>query len=100
MKEFVVDLTAVTTWVQFIAAFNEGFIRPVSGDWNGNLDAFNDYLAWAGDKDVYEPFRLVLRGWNSLSGEINEHKTWDGRHVLNVISEILRDNPHVQLVLE
>ena len=42
MKEFIVDLTAVTSWPQFIAAFNDGFIRHVTGDWNGNLDAFHD----------------------------------------------------------
>ena len=27
--------------------FNRGFITDVGGDWNGNLDAFNDYLGWA-----------------------------------------------------
>ena len=94
------DLTDVTSWPQFIAAFNEGYTRPVTGDWNGNLDAFNDYLAWAGDGAVFEPFRLILRGWKSLSGEIKEHKTWDGRPVLEVISKILRENPHVEVVLE
>jgi hypothetical protein len=68
MKEFIVDLTAVTSWPQFIAAFNDGFIRHVTGDWNGNLDAFHDYLSWVGDEPAGEEYRLVLRGWNSLSG--------------------------------
>jgi len=30
----------------FIAEFNRGFVSDVGGDWNGNLDAFNDYLSW------------------------------------------------------
>jgi hypothetical protein len=100
MKEYVVDLTSVTSWPQFIAAFNEGFMRPVSGEWNGNLDAFHDYLSSVGDEPASETYRLVLRGWKSLEGEINEHQTWDGRLVLDVISEILGDNPHVKVVLD
>lgn len=34
----------------FIVEFNRGFINHVGGNWNGNLDAFNDYLSWADDR--------------------------------------------------
>ena len=34
----------------FIIEFNRGFVSHVGGDWNGNLDAFNDYLSWADDR--------------------------------------------------
>ena len=30
----------------FIREFNRVFISQIGGDWNGNLDAFNDYLYW------------------------------------------------------
>src|SRR5262245_24743429 len=30
----------------FIREFNRVFISQIAGDWNGNLDAFNDYLSW------------------------------------------------------
>ena len=59
--EYVVDLTSVASWEAFVEAFNEGFVRAVGGEWNGNLDAFNDYLYWPEE----HPYRLVIRGWHS-----------------------------------
>ena len=44
------------TFQDFIEAMNDAFIRDAGGDWNGNLDAFNDYLSWP--KDV--PYELEL----------------------------------------
>jgi hypothetical protein len=41
----------------FIEAFNSTLFRPAGGNWNGNLDAFNDYLSW-----VETPYRLELLG--------------------------------------
>lgn len=93
MHEFVVDVTAATSWADFIAAFNEGFVRRVGGQWNGNLDAFHDYLFWPDEKS----FRLIIRGWDRCSASVNEQSTWDGRPILDVIEEIFRDNPHVEI---
>ncbi len=95
MKEYVVDLTAVTSWPDFIAAFNEGFVRPVGGEWHGNLDAFNDYLSWP-DEDQY---RLVIRGWQACAAQVNRQPTCDQRPVLDVISEIFRDNPQAEVIM-
>ncbi len=96
MVEYVVDVTNAKSWESFIAAFNEGFVHRVAGDWKGNLDAFSDYLYWPEE----HPYRLVIRGWHQSAAAINEQKTWDGRPVLDVVAEILRDNSQVEVVLE
>jgi hypothetical protein len=96
VKEYIVDVSAATSWADFIAAFNEGFIGPVGGgEWNGNLDAFNDYLWWPDE----HPYRLVVRGWHACAPPVNRHKTWDQRPVLDVITEIFRDNPQAEVIL-
>lgn len=95
MKEYVVDVSAVTSWSDFIAAFNDDFVRLVGGEWNGNLDAFHDYLYWPDE----HPYRLVVHGWQQCAPLVNQHKTWYGRPVLDVIAEIFHDNPHAEIVL-
>ncbi|HEV3120090.1 MAG TPA: hypothetical protein VGY58_23720 [Gemmataceae bacterium] len=95
MKEYVVDVSAAKSWADFIAAFNEGFVGPVGGDWDGHLDAFNDYLWWPQE----HPYRLVVRGWQACAAAVNQHKTWDQRPVLEVIAEIFRDNPQAEVIL-
>ena len=95
MKEYVVDVSRATSWADFIAAFNEGFIGLVGGEWHGNLDAFNDYLWWPDER----PYRLTVRGWQTCSGAVNRHKTWDQRPVMEVIAEIFRDNPQAEVLL-
>ncbi len=95
MREYVVDVTAAACWADFVAAFNEGFVRPVGGEWNGNLDAFNDYLWWPDE----HPYRLVVRGWQVCAPALNQHRTAAGRPVLEVIGEIFSDNPQAQVVL-
>jgi hypothetical protein len=94
VQEYNINVSAAVSWADFIAAFNEGFIRPVGGEWNGNLDALNDYLAWPGD----ERYRLIVRGWHACAPAVNEHKTWDRRPVLEVVAEILRES-NAELVL-
>jgi hypothetical protein len=96
MNEFTVNLGQVTSWTDFIDAFNRDFIRPVCGsdwDWNGNLDAFNDVLWWPDP----HPYSLVLVGWKSCFTVVNQHRAPDGRPVLEVIDEIFRDNRHVTI---
>ncbi|MBI1915189.1 MAG: barstar family protein [Planctomycetes bacterium] len=94
MREYVVDVSAATSWAEFIGAFNQGFVRQVGGEWNGNLDAFNDYLWWPDE----HPYRLVVRGWHLCASAVNQHETWDRRPVLDVIAEILRDNPQAEVI--
>jgi hypothetical protein len=95
VKEYIVDVSTAASWADFIAAFNEGFIRRVGGQWNGNLDAFHDYLSWPAEQQ----YRLVVRGWQTCAAAVNRHKTWDQRPVLEVIEEIFRDNPQVEVIL-
>lgn len=39
---FEIDGANFSDFGGFIAEFNRGFIQHVGGDWQGNLDAFND----------------------------------------------------------
>ncbi len=95
MKEYVVDVSAAASWADFIAAFNEGFVRPVGGEWKGNLDALNDYLWWPDE----HPYRLVIRGWQACAPAVNQYKIWDQRPILEVIAEIFQDNPQAKVIL-
>ena len=95
MREFVVRVADVTSFDDFIAAFNEGFCRHVGGWWNGNLNAFHDYLSWPED----ERYRLVLQGWDACVEVLGQEAYLPGQSMLDVILEIFRDNDHVELVL-
>lgn len=95
MREYFVDLSAAHSWADFVAAFNDGFVRHVGGEWHGNLDAFNDYLWWPDE----HPYRLVVRGWGACAADVNRHESWDRRPILDVVRAILADNPHVEVVI-
>jgi hypothetical protein len=95
MAEYVVDLSTVTDWPGLVAAFNEGLIRPAGGEWNGNLNAFHDYLSWPAAPE----YRLILRGWGSAETAIAGDMT-DRRPTLDLICEIFTDNPHVHVSRE
>ncbi len=43
---FEIDGNNFKDFAGFVAEFNRGFVSHVGGQWNGNLDAFNDYLSW------------------------------------------------------
>ena len=45
MKTFTIDGRRVGSFEDFIEATNLGFVEQIGGRWNGNLDAFNDYLS-------------------------------------------------------
>lgn len=97
MLRFHVDLSDVKSWAEFVAAFNKGFIKPVGGEgWEGNLDALNDYLWWPSET----PYRLVIDGWEKCRRAVNEHKSFDGRPVLDVVMEIFRDNPQAEVAID
>jgi hypothetical protein len=88
MREFVVDLTNVTTFKGFVAAFNEGFCRLCGGHWHGrSWDAFHDYLSWPEDKR----YRLVFKGWEGCRGLEGEDR--------RLVRRILVNNAHVEVVL-
>jgi hypothetical protein len=88
MREFVVDMTNVSTYEEFVAAFNEGFCQHCDGHWHGrSWDAFHDYLSWPDE----EQFRLVFKGWEQCSGLRSEDR--------KMVLEILAINPHVEAVL-
>jgi len=96
VKEYLIDVSEVTSWADFVAAFNKGFVQFVGGgEWDGNLDAFNDYLSWPEE----QPYRLTIHGWQLCASGVNRHKTWDQRPVLEIVAEIFRDNPQAEVIL-
>ena len=46
---------------------NQGLVRDAGGEWNGNLDAFNDYLSWP-DEESYELVFLGAEHCESVLG--------------------------------
>jgi hypothetical protein len=65
MREFVVDLTGVTTTDGFVAAFNECFCHHAGGHLHSlNWDAFSDLLSWPDEVQ----YRLVFRNWSRVRG--------------------------------
>ena len=90
MTEFTVNLTNVTTCDAFYAAFNDAFIREFGGDWNGHLDAFNDYLYWPcyDAPDGYR-YRLTIVGWPACAAALHDELTRDGRRFTDMVKEIL-----------
>lgn len=58
MKRFTIDGRSVRSFRDFVDAANAGFIEQVDGKWNGNLDAFNDYLSWPEEQE----YELELLG--------------------------------------
>jgi hypothetical protein len=86
VREFVVDLTGVTTAEGFLAAFNAGFCRHVGGELHTlNWNAFNDYLSWPEE----ERYWLLFRGWKRCRGV---HR--------RVARETFREHPHVEVVFQ
>lgn len=86
MKEFIIDLSSGKSFEDFVAAFNDGLCRQVGGRWEGrSWDAFHDYLSWPEEQS----YRLTFRGWGSCTALDRKDR--------DMIQEILRDNPHVQV---
>ena len=94
LKEFTIDLTNVKSFTDIISAFNDGLIKPAGGNWNGNLDAFNDYLSWPPE----QAYRLILLGWNRVYPILSATPFHGSQTMLDVITEIFQHNPHVQIV--
>ena len=90
MREYVVHTGAVASLDDLIASFNDGLFRHAGGEWRGgNLDAFHDLLSWPEETR----YRLVLSGWPSCRASLAEDRTWDGRPLVDVLEEIIRQSP-------
>jgi len=96
MREYVVRVADVQSFEDFIAAFNEGFCRHVGGHWNGNLNAFNDYLSWPDE----ERYRLIFQGWSECASALVRMPYQPRQSLCDVILEILflQDNEYVEVV--
>jgi hypothetical protein len=55
---YQVDCRQINSYEDFIESFNRALFEPAGGKWKGNLDAFNDYLAWP--KVI--PYQLEILG--------------------------------------
>jgi hypothetical protein len=94
VTEYRINLASVRSFDDFIAAFNAGLIDSLGGHWNGNLDAFNDYLYWPEP----HPYRLVLDGWTACSAALAQMPAPSGRSMLWEIESIFKDNPQASLI--
>ena len=54
---YEIDGRSFVDFAGFIEEFNRVFVRQFDSTWNGNLDAFNDYLFWPDQ----HPYLLVWR---------------------------------------
>ena len=83
-----VDCSTIDSYEDFVQAFNRGMIKNVGGNWNGNLDAFNDYLAWPDQI----PYKLVLVGSDRCRQILSYRDRPEHPDTLwNIIHEILGD---------
>jgi hypothetical protein len=91
--QYQINLAGVETFEDFVAAFNLGLIDSVGGHWNGNLNAFNDYLYWPEP----HPYGLTLVGWQKCAETLAKFPAFGGGTMLSVIEEIFADNPQAVL---
>lgn len=83
MREFTINLSNVDTLQGCIDAFNRDFCAHIGGHWNGNWNAFHDYLSWPDESS----FGLRLSGWNDFARSLPAHK--------QILLAIFADNVHV-----
>jgi len=121
LNSYSIDCRSVKSFDDFIAAVNAGFVQHLGGLWNGNLDAFNDYLYWDGD------FQLELLGAENCAAQLGHpaQAAWlrehlqtchpsnvpelqsrlaraeanEGETLFDVIKQIIASNPNVRLLL-
>jgi hypothetical protein len=123
LKRYTIDCRQVGTFAEFVEAANAGLIRPAGGQWDGNLDAFNDYLAWPEDDEyelevedagrcraalgheaMAEWLRQKLHGCHptarpSIEKRLADAERGQGLTLFDTLREIITDNTHVRLVL-
>ena len=84
---FTVDLSSAKNFDDVITSFNVGLIGPSGGEWNGNWDAFHDYLSWP-EADTY---KLEVLGWLSCTALSTEQR--------EMMQTIFSENSHVEVSL-
>ncbi len=123
MKRYVVDCISVASFADFVEATNAGFIRAAGGEWNGNLDAFDEYLSWPADEQYELEFRdaqacatalgqVAMAGWlrdtlrtchpdnvPSLQQRLAAAECGEGQTLFELIREIIADHTQVRLIL-
>jgi hypothetical protein len=123
MKRYSVDCSSVRSFEDFVGATNVAFIRPVGGEWNGNLDAFNDYLSWPKEAEYELEFmgagacakalghpamatwlRGTLRTCHPdsipvLQRRLDAAERGEGQTLFELVREIVADNEQVRLIL-
>jgi hypothetical protein len=123
VKRFFVDCRGISSFEDFVTAMNQGFIGPIGGQWDGNLDALNDYLAWP-DENEYELEIIDSDSCSAVLGcdamanrlkhglahchpsnaarlrrEVAAAETGKGGTLFDLIREIISNNDHVHLIL-
>jgi hypothetical protein len=58
-KSYIIDGANFTNFIEFTQEFNRAF-ADIGANWNGNLDAFNDYLDWP-TLETDGKYRLIWR---------------------------------------
>jgi len=93
-----INCSEISSFADFIEICNEGFIRTVGGEWNGNLDAFNDYLSWPEPT----PYTLEIIGSTRCEEVLNYRESEKHReNVWPLLKEIFNDNSEwVNVVLK
>ena len=123
MKRYTLDCRTVRTFADFVEAANAGFIRASGGEWNGHLDAFNDFLAWPDEGEYelelvgatlcaaslgHEAMALWLRqkletchsgNAHHFRSRLEEAEQGHGQTLFELLGEIIADNPHVRVIL-
>jgi hypothetical protein len=109
VKRFAIDGRRVRSFDEFVDAANAGFIESVGGKWNGNLDAFKDYLSWPEEEEYeLEPIDAWLRAHlqtcypsnvADMESRLERAEVGQGQTLFDVVKEIIAGNPHVRLVL-
>src|SRR3954469_3340056 len=74
MKRFTIDGALVKSFDEFVVAMNSGLIEALGRKWNGNLDAFRDYLSWPEEQE-YELQLLDATGVAQRLGH-GVHAAW------------------------
>ena len=122
MKKFTVDCRSIGSFGDFVEAMNQGLISRVGGEWNGHLDAFNDYLSWP-EGEAYELellgaahcaitlghdakaawLRYILSTCHpsneeSVRSRLARAERGQGETLYDVICMIIRDNSHIRFL--
>ena len=85
---YVIDGANFSDFARFVEECNRAFIRGFGGEWNGNWNAFHDYLSWTEGEYV-----LV---WKHFDRAVDAIGDVDRDIVLDIVAE----NGHVELRLE